>query len=99
MVRASLILLMLLAGCQSVQERADRAADAKGRAQASTPFPDLPAACTAKMERVTPKPSEPRVITLKRWDVVAANRDRQSADCAQWGLDMKRQSLSSPSSR
>ncbi|UIK04921.1 hypothetical protein [Neorhizobium galegae] len=89
MVRASLILLTLLAGCQSVQERAEKAADAKGRAQASTPFPDLPGACTAKMERVKPKPSEPRVITLKRWDVVADNRDRQSADCAQWGVDMK----------
>lgn len=92
MVRASLILLMLLAGCQSVQERADKAAEAKGRAQAATPFPDLPAACTARMERVKPKPSEPRVITLKRWDIVADNRDRQSADCAQWGVDMKKRS-------
>lgn len=89
MVRAALILLTLLAGCQSIQERADKAAEAKGRAQASTPFPDLPAACTAKMERVRPKPEEPRVITLKRWDVVADNRDRQAADCGAWGAEMK----------
>ncbi|WP_105430237.1 hypothetical protein [Neorhizobium sp. T6_25] len=99
MVRASLILLTLLVGCQSVQERAENAAEARGRAQASTSFPDLPAGCTAKMERVKPKPSEPRVITLKRWDVVADNRDRQSADCAQWGEDMKSRIVSSPSSR
>lgn len=90
MVRASLILLTLLAGCQSVQERAGKAAALKGQAQASAPFPDLPSACTAKMERVKPKPSEPRVITLKRWDVVAENRDRQSVDCARWGEDMKK---------
>jgi hypothetical protein len=89
MVRAALILVALLAGCQSVHERAEKAAEAKGRAQASAPFPDLPAACTAKMERVKPKPEEPRIITLKRWDMVADNRDRQSADCAQWGIDLK----------
>lgn len=89
MVRASLILLTLLSGCQSVQERAEHAADAKGRAIASAQFPDLPSACTAKVERVQPKANEPRVITLKRWDIVADNRDRQSADCAKWGADMK----------
>lgn len=89
MVRAALILLAFLAGC-SVTERAEKAADAKGRALASTSFPDLPAACTAKMERVKPKREEPRVITLKRWDVVADNRDRQAADCGAWGADMKK---------
>jgi len=88
MVQAALILLTLLAGCQSVPERAERAAEAKGRALASTPFPDLPAACTAKMERVRPKPEEPRVITLKRWEIVADNRDRQADDCRAWGAEM-----------
>ncbi|MDR6818515.1 hypothetical protein J2X76_003692 [Neorhizobium sp. 2083] len=92
MVRAALILVALLTSCQSVQERAERAAEAKGRAQASAPFPDLPAACTAKVERVRPKPDEPRVVTLKRWDVVAGNRDRQAVDCAAWGADMKARS-------
>lgn len=92
MVRAALILLMLLTGCQSIQGRAERAAEAKGRAEASNPFPDLPAACTAKVERVRPKPDEPRVITLKRWDVVADIRDRKAQDCEAWAADMKNKS-------
>lgn len=104
MVRKALILLpialtlMGARGCQTIEQRASEAAAAKGEAQASIPFPDLPPACTAKMERVRPKPGEPRVITLKRWDVVANNRDQQAEDCRAWGQDLKRESLSSRSS-
>jgi hypothetical protein len=89
MARQALIFLLLLTGCQSIEERAHDAAVVKGEAQAQRQFPDLPEACTAKTGRVKPQPGEPRVVTLKRWEIVADNRDRQAADCAAWGADMK----------
>jgi hypothetical protein len=81
--------LMSAKGCQTLEERANAAAVAQGQAQAQRQFPDLPEACTAKTGRVKPLPDEPRVVTLKRWEIVADNRDRKSDDCAAWGVDMK----------
>ena len=89
MAARTLIVLLLLSGCQSVQERAHTAAVAQGQVQAAKPFPDLPDACTAKTGRVKPKPDEARVVTLKRWEIVADNRDRLAEDCKAWGADMK----------
>jgi hypothetical protein len=95
MARSALIMiplalaLMSAKGCQTIEQRASAAAEVQGRAQAATPFPELPDACTAKTGRVIPKADEPRVVTLRRWDVVADVRDRQAADCAEWGADMK----------
>ncbi len=89
MARSALILLVFLAGCASVTERAEKAATAQGQARAETPFPDLPVACTAKMGRVKPQADEARVVTLKRWEIVADVRDRQADDCAAWSRDMK----------
>lgn len=95
MARSSLMLipialvLMSAKGCQTIEQRALAAAIAQGEARAASPFPDLPDACTAKTGRVVPSPAEPRVVTLKRWETVAAIRDRKADDCAAWGLDMK----------
>lgn len=85
---AALIAILILAGCQSVTERAEQAAAQQGIAQAAKPFPDLSAACTAKVGRVKPG-TEPWVVTFRRWEVVADNRDREAEDCAAWGRDMK----------
>jgi hypothetical protein len=81
--------VLLLSGCQSDQERAQAAAVVLGKAQAAKPFPDLPEACTAKTGRVRPQVDEARVVTLKRWEIVADVRDRQADDCNAWGADMK----------
>jgi hypothetical protein len=82
--------LMSNKDCQTIEQRAVCAAVIQGETKAETPFPDLPDACIAKTGRVRPAADEARVITLKRWDVVADIRDRQSADCAAWGADQKR---------
>lgn len=81
-------MLALLAGCQSLNERASIAAVVEGQARASVPFPDLPDACVARMGRVRPG-DEPWVIVQKRWEILAENRDRQAYDCAAWGSDMQ----------
>lgn len=80
---------LLLAGCQSTEERLQAAAVVQGEARAERQFPDLPEACTAKTGRVRAQEGEARVVTLKRWEVVADNRDRQADDCKSWGADMK----------
>ena len=77
--------LMSAKGCQTLDERASAAAQVQGEATAAPQLPQqLDASCTVKMERVKPTVTEPRVVTLKRWDVVAENRDRKSDDCAAW---------------
>jgi hypothetical protein len=89
MARPALIIVaVLLAGCQSINERASIVAGVQGQARASIPFPDLPDACTVKVGRVKPG-DEPWVIVQKRWQIVADNRDRQADDCAAWGRDMQ----------
>lgn len=80
---------LLLAGCQSTEERLQAAAVVQGQAQAAREFPDLPEACTVKTGRIRPQEGEARVVTLKRWEVVADVRDRQADDCKSWGADMK----------
>ena len=81
--------VLLLASCSSTVERLQAAAAVQGEAQAERPFPDLPEACTVKIGRVRPQEGEARVVTLKRWEVVADVRDRQADDCRAWGAEMK----------
>ncbi|MBO0141523.1 hypothetical protein JZX87_10145 [Agrobacterium sp. Ap1] len=84
------LLLMSNKGCQTIEGRSQAAAVVTGEAKASTPLPALDASCDAKTGRVIPKPDEPRVVTLKRWEVVADNRDRQSEDCSAWWADLSK---------
>lgn len=88
MVRRTMILipLLALAGCKATDRAAalSAARQAEAVASAKIGLPNLPGTCTAKVGRVRPAPTEPRVVTLKRWEVVADNRDRQSDDCAAW---------------
>ncbi|QXZ79680.1 hypothetical protein [Rhizobium sp. L51/94] len=94
MVRKALILLPVVIlltsakGCQTLDQRATAAAEMQGQAKASSELPEhQDGSCTVHMERVKPKADEPRVVTLKRWDVVADNRDRQADDCSAWWDD------------
>jgi hypothetical protein len=80
-------------GCQTLDERAKGAAEARGQAQASEHWPGVPQACVAKMGRVRPKAGEARVITMKRVDVVIDNRNRQADDCAAWDAEMTKRNL------
>ncbi|WFS01575.1 hypothetical protein [Rhizobium tumorigenes] len=96
MVRKALILLpvvLLLTsakGCQPLEQRASAAALVQGQANAASPLPQqLDGSCTVHMDRVKPSADEPRVVTLKRWDVVADNRDRKSDDCSAWWSDYR----------
>lgn len=97
MATKSLILIAaLLAGCATTDDQtykkaetriANAAAD-EGQARVKLDFPPLPAACTAKTDRVKTR-DEPWVVINYRWEVSADNRDRQADDCAKWGADMK----------
>lgn len=84
MARFALICLLALAGCQTDQDRLSGAAISAALIHADDPLPDLPAACTAEMPRAIPKASEPWVITQKRWEYLAENRDHLSNDCKTW---------------
>lgn len=72
--------LIILTGCQTLQQRAEKAAVVKGQAMAVQPRLTLPEACTAHMERVRVR-DEPWVIFRQRWEVAADNRDRKADDC------------------
>lgn len=82
----TLIPLLALAGCKTTDRAAALSAARQAEAVASVKIdlPNLPGTCTAKVGRVRPAPTEPRVVTIKRWEVVADARDRQSDDCAAW---------------
>ena len=91
-------LLMSAKGCVSIGDLDARTRDAArdlGQARAQQPLLDLPPACTVKMGRVKPG-GEPWVLTQKRWEVLAENRDRHADDCAAW--DLQRHSVNSQSS-
>jgi hypothetical protein len=86
-----LVLLVLVslsvAGCQTVEQRAEKAAEKQGQAQAWSLPPSMPAACTAHVERVFPKLGEKVRWTQERWQITADNRDRRADDCAAWDRD------------
>lgn len=89
MARSQLILIcLLLASCQTTEQRVTAAAKTEGGARAVIPFPDPPASCVAKIGRVRIG-DEPWVVTFKRWEIVADNRDQLAADCAAWFADIK----------
>ncbi|NTI22057.1 hypothetical protein G6M87_09300 [Rhizobium rhizogenes] len=79
--------LMSTKGCQTLDARMEKAAEAQGQTQASSPPPPMPAACTAHVERVVPKVGEKFRWINQRWEVTADNRDRQADDCAAWDRD------------
>lgn len=89
MARQVLILAcVLLAGCQTTEQRFTAAAKTEGEARVVIPFPDPPPSCVAKIGRVRIG-DEPWVVTFRRWEVVADIRDQQAADCAAWFDDMR----------
>ncbi|MBP1852100.1 hypothetical protein [Rhizobium halophytocola] len=90
MVRlASLIVLIALAGCETTQGRLSEAKVTEAVAKMSIDLPDLPEACVAETGRAYPKAAEPWVVLQKRWEILADNRDRLSADCQKWWDDYR----------
>lgn len=98
MARKTLMLLPLCLlvmgnrGCETLRTEDVFVQAKKTEAVAAAPISlpaSLPAACTAKTGRVRPSLSEPRVVTIKRWEVVAEHRDRQSVDCGRWWDDYR----------
>jgi hypothetical protein len=79
--------LMSTKGCQTLDARMEKAAEAQGQAQASSPPPPMPEACAAHVERVIPKVGEKFRWINQRWEVTADNRDRQADDCRAWDRD------------
>ncbi|OVE94437.1 hypothetical protein B7W85_12870 [Allorhizobium ampelinum] len=73
-----------LAGCQTTSQKIQAAAQQQGQSVAYLTLPDLPEACTIKMDRVVPKANEKWTYVHLRWQIVADNRDRQAAACAAW---------------
>lgn len=94
MVRQALIICacVALAGCGTLDNAAVYSQARQTEAVASAPV-DLPAAlpeaCTTHVGRVRPTATEPRVITLSRWEIVAGNRDWQADDCGAWWSDFR----------
>jgi len=70
--------------CQTTQDRLSSAVATEALAKVRPPPIKLPQACTAKMGRVYPKLGEAHVITQKRWEFSADNRDRQAENCQAW---------------
>jgi hypothetical protein len=88
MERLALIVVLAIAStgasCQTAQDRVSTAVSVQAVVR-NPPKPDLPASCTALMERVKPRVGEAWVIFARRWEIVADNRDQQTADCkASW---------------
>lgn len=93
MVRKPLILtsLLLLTGCAATASDAYRGAKvAEALASAPLTLPEaLPDACTAKIGRVAVTRHEAWVSIIKRWEIVAENRNQQAYDCAEWWDDYR----------
>lgn len=86
--KAALIIVLAIAStgasCRTPQSRISAAVSVQAVA-ANPPKPELPASCTELMERAKPKLTEAWVVTQKRWEFLADNRDQASRDCqAQW---------------
>ncbi len=83
--------LLSLVGCATTQSGAYRSARV-AEALASAPIilpAKLPDACTAKIGRVVVSTREAWVSIIKRWEIVADNRNQQADDCAEWWDDYR----------
>lgn len=89
MVRKAALILVLAIGstgasCQTAQDRISTAVSVQAVVR-NPPKPELPASCTELMERAKPKLTEAWVVTQKRWEFLADNRDQASRNCqSQW---------------
>jgi hypothetical protein len=87
--KLALIAVLALAStgatCQGPQDRISAAVSVQA-VLANPAKPELPASCTELMERAKPKLTEAWVVTQKRWEILADNRDQAARDC-QWQWD------------
>lgn len=92
--RALMLIPVVLAlmgnrGCQTAGDRVEEAYAAKARAEAQAGLPSLPADCSAHIGPVPRRAGDLASHVIKRWEVLAANRDRQADNCAAWWGDYK----------
>jgi cytochrome c5 len=80
----------MISGCATTEGRVIRAAEVKGRSEAKTVVPDLPAECRQHMERVIPKEGDKARWIQARWETNADAVDRQIDDCAAFQDGYKR---------
>lgn len=91
MVRKTALIVVLAisstgASCQTAQDHISTAVSVQAVTR-NPPKPELPASCTELMERAKPKLTEAWVVTQKRWEFLADNRDQSSRDCqSQWDM-------------
>jgi hypothetical protein len=85
MARSVIILMSAIltmgASCQTQNQRLDAAATTIGETRAALPRPATPESCTARIGRVVPKVGEKARWVIKRWEVVAENRNRLAENC------------------
>ncbi|MBX9467197.1 MAG: hypothetical protein KL839_04835 [Rhizobium sp.] len=88
MERLALIVVLSVtstgAACQTPQSRISSAVSVQAVVR-NPPKPELPASCTVLMEIAKPKLTEAWVVTQKRWEFLAENRDQAAEDCrSEW---------------
>lgn len=87
--RALILACLLLAGCQTAQDRLTAAAVAKAVASAKLDLPDLLPDCTAHIGKVSRKAGDMASHIIRRWEVIADNRNTQADNCAAWWEDYR----------
>lgn len=79
-----IVTVAALSGCASQNTRIATAAEGQARASAQLALPEsLPATCTAKIGAVRVG-DEPFVATIKRYQILAENRNDQTDACVAW---------------
>ncbi len=89
-INITIMSLLLLASCQSDAEKVAAAAAAKAVAEAQTILPEFPDDCIAKVRRPPPPiVGQPARWQEQRWRDAADARDRQAANCDEFGKQYK----------
>ena len=85
MARKTLMLLVvLLSSCQTTQNRLSNAVETNTLASTGVNLPNLPLSCIQHMEKAYPNKNEPWVVTQKRWEILAENKNDQISNCEKW---------------
>lgn len=83
MARSLILLCLLLAGCQSVQDKLNAAKSQEAVTKARVSLPDWPVYCSEEMPAVIPKIGEKFRHSQARWEVVRDNENARIKWCAE----------------
>lgn len=95
MARRALIMIPIMLtlmgnkGCQTTADRMNEAYAAKAVAETAVHLPDLPEDCSAHIGPVQRRAGDMASHIIKRWEILAANRNSQADNCAAWWGDYK----------